>query len=72
MTELFFVPTYSLLKIPDNFGWGVLTGLITTLVLFIARWLWRGIRNLLKMYQRFTPPAGTRFGFRGHEPMLRV
>lgn len=54
MKEFFFAPTYSLIKIPDNFGWGVLTGLITTLVLFIVRWMWRGVRTLLKMYQRFT------------------
>lgn len=54
MKEFSFVATYSQIKIPDNFGWGVLTGLITTLVLFIVRWLWRGVRTLLKMYQRFT------------------
>lgn len=54
MKEIFFVPTSWLTKIPDNFGWGVLTGLITTLLLFIVRWLWRGVRTLLKMYQRFT------------------
>jgi len=53
MIEFFFVRAYSLIKIPD-FGWGVLTGLITTLVLFIVRWVGRRVHTLMKMYERFT------------------